>query len=156
VSDLKALYQSLIIEHGKHPRREGPLDLATHEARRTNPLCGDRVTLRLRIEDGVVRAVAFEAKGCLLAKASASILGDLVDGRTADEALALATTVHAIAHDADPPGDVGPLQVLRPVRDFAARIACIELAWTCLEDALHDGAASGPNAQPPGEALHRR
>jgi nitrogen fixation NifU-like protein len=136
VSDPRALYQALVLEHGNHPRREGPLEGATHEARRTNPLCGDRITLRLRIEGDEIRAVAFEAKGCLIAKASASILGDIVEGKSAADARAFAKALHALARDAEPPADAGALEPLRPVREFPARIACVELAWTCLEEAL--------------------
>ena len=136
MSDPKALYQDLVKDHGQHPRREGVLAGATHEAKKTNPLCGDRVTLRLRVEDGTVRGVAFEARGCLLAKASASILGEVVEGRTVEDARAFARTLHALAHDATPPTDAGPLEPLRPVREFPARASCIELAWDCLEKAL--------------------
>jgi nitrogen fixation NifU-like protein len=136
VSDPRELYQALVRDHGNHPRREGPLEGTTHEARRTNPLCGDRITLRLRLEGAVIRAIAFEARGCLLARASASILGDIVEGRTPAEARAYATALHALAHDADAPADVGPLEVLRPVRGFPARLTCVELAWSCLVDAL--------------------
>ena len=136
MSDAKALYQALVVDHGNHPRHSGPLEGATHEARCSNPLCGDRVTLRLRVEGGVIRAVAFEARGCLLATASASLLGDLVDGQSPSDALARARVLRALASDPQPPADAGPLEVLRPVRDFPARVGCIALAWQCLEQAL--------------------
>jgi nitrogen fixation NifU-like protein len=136
VSDPRELYQALVRDHGNHPRREGTLEGPTHEARRTNPLCGDRITLRLRLEGDVISAIAFEARGCLLARASASILGDIVEGRTTDEARAYAKALHQLVRHADAPAEVGPLEVLRPVRGFPARLACVELAWSCLEDAL--------------------
>jgi nitrogen fixation NifU-like protein len=135
VSDPRELYQALVLEHGHRPRREGTLEGKTHEARRTNPLCGDRVTLHLRLEGDVIRAYAFEARGCLLARASASILGGIVEGRTVAEARAYAATLRGLARDPEPP-DAGPLEALRAVRAFPARIACVELAWACLEDAL--------------------
>jgi nitrogen fixation NifU-like protein len=136
MSDPRELYQALILEHGNHPRRERKLDGTTNEARRTNPLCGDRITLSLRVDGGVIRAVGFEARGCLIARASASILGDIVEGRTAAEARVFARALHALARDAEPPADAGPLEPLRPVRAFPARIACVELAWSCLDEAL--------------------
>jgi nitrogen fixation NifU-like protein len=134
--DAKALYQELILEHGKHPRHEGPLAGATHEATETNPLCGDRVTVRVRVEDGVVREACFEARGCMIARASASILVDTITGRTVADATALEATLQALAAAKAPPADAGPLEPLRGVREFPARVRCATLAWSCLARAL--------------------
>jgi nitrogen fixation NifU-like protein len=140
--DPKSLYQALVLEHGKHPRREGPLAGATAEHRADNPLCGDRVTLRLVVADGSVRALRFEAKGCLIAKASASILGELVEGRTLAQARALSAELHALAQGHAPAQPTAELAPLAAVRDFPARVACVELPWFCLDGAL--GSAEGP------------
>jgi len=134
--DATALYQALVVEHGNAPRRLGPLPGATHQARLTNPLCGDRVTLRLRVVEEVVAALRFEARGCLLATASASLLGDAVEGQPVARARELAALVHALVTDPAAPGALGPLELLRPVREFPARLACVELPWKALVAAL--------------------
>jgi nitrogen fixation protein NifU and related proteins len=136
MSDPRELYQALVLEHGNAPRRQGPLERATHQARVTNPLCGDRVTVRLHVADGRIATLRFEARGCLLATASASILGDLVEGQTVEHARALASTLHALLTDLAPPADLGPLAPLAPVRDFPARLACVELPWKALVGSL--------------------
>jgi nitrogen fixation protein NifU and related proteins len=134
--DAAALYQALVVEHGNAPRRQGPLPTATHQARLTNPLCGDRVTMRLQVAGGAVQVLRFEARGCLLATASASLLGDLVEGQPVARARELAAQVHALLTEAAAPPDLGPLELLRPVRDFPARQACVELPWRALTAAL--------------------
>jgi nitrogen fixation NifU-like protein len=134
--DAKTLYQALILDHAKHPRREGALPGATHEATATNPLCGDRVTVRVRVEGGVVEDVRFEAKGCMIARASASILAETIAGRTTTDALALEGTLQALAAGPEPPREAGPLEPLRSVRAFPARVGCVTLAWSCLQQAL--------------------
>ena len=134
--DPKALYQALILEHAARPRNAGPLPEATHEATAHNPLCGDRVTLRLRVVDGVVRDARFEARGCMIALASASLLGEAVREQTIAEALTLARTLQSLVADERPPDDAGPLEPLRGVRDFPARKACATLPWDALAEAL--------------------
>lgn len=141
-TDPKALYQALILDHAKRPRREGPLSGATHEATKANPLCGDLVTVRLRVEDGVIRDARFEAKGCMIAKASASILVDTIAGLAVAEAASLEATLQALASAPAPPSDAGPLEPLRGVRGFPARVGCATLAWSCLKDALLTGSRS--------------
>jgi nitrogen fixation NifU-like protein len=136
VSEAGALYQALVVDHGNAPRRVGPLEGATHQARVTNPLCGDRVILRLRVAEGVVAALRFEARGCLLATASASVLGELVEGHPVPRARELAALMRSLVAPGPAPADLGPLELLRPVRDFAARLACVELPWKALTTAL--------------------
>jgi nitrogen fixation NifU-like protein len=92
----KELYQSLILDHGNAPRNEGRLEDATHEATMTNPLCGDRITLRLAVTPEGVAAARFEARGCMIARASASMLTESVRGRTVADVLALAAAVEAL------------------------------------------------------------
>jgi nitrogen fixation NifU-like protein len=136
VSDADALYQALVVDHGQAPRRVGPLEGATHQARVTNPLCGDRVVVRLQVAEGVVTALRFEARGCLLATASASLLGELVEGQPVGRARELAALLRALVGAGPAPVDLGPLELLRPVRDFPARVACVELPWKALATAL--------------------
>jgi nitrogen fixation NifU-like protein len=137
-TDPSSLYQALVLEHGNHPRREGTLEGATHEARQTNPLCGDRVILRLTVADGVVQSLRFEVRGCLITKASASLMGEVVEGQRVEEARALATKLEALARAPSPPtaDELGPLAPLAAVREFPARVACVELPWRALVTAL--------------------
>ncbi len=142
--DAKTLYQDLILDHGRSPRNEGPLDGATHEATSTNPLCGDRVTVRLRVDAGAVTAARFEARGCLIARASASLLTEAVAGRSLAGAVELAGTLGALVTGDPAPADVGTLEPLRGVREFPARRNCVLLAWRALE-----AAAGGRELQRP-------
>ena len=82
MSDLRELYQSVILDHNKHPRNFGALDGATHKADGHNPLCGDKINLQLIVEDGVVTDVAFEGEGCAISTASASVMTETLKGRT--------------------------------------------------------------------------
>ncbi len=142
--DAKTLYQELIVDHGNAPRNHGPLPGATHEATAKNPLCGDRVTVRLRVDDaGVVREARFEARGCMIAKASGSLLTEAVLGATAEGARALGRTVAELVDgtgDADAaagaPSASGALRALEGVRAFPARKGCVTLAWRALDAAL--------------------
>jgi nitrogen fixation NifU-like protein len=144
--DAQDLYQQALLEHAKSPRHQGPLADATHEATEKNPLCGDRVTLRLRVEDGVIRDASFEARGCMIARAAASLLTDAVRDRTLEDARALATQIDALVTvDAskpepgpmlDPHGAPLELDVLRGVRAFPARRSCALLPFRALVTAL--------------------
>jgi nitrogen fixation NifU-like protein len=126
----KELYQAVILDHGKAPRNEGPLDDATHEATLTNPLCGDRITLRVALTPAGVATARFEARGCMIARASASLLTEAIRGRTVADALALAAAVEAL--EELPP----ELEALSGAREFPARRACVTLAWRALVTAL--------------------
>jgi nitrogen fixation protein NifU and related proteins len=136
VTDAKTLYQEIVVLHGNAPHNMGPLEGATHEATKKNPLCGDRVTVRLRVEGGVVHAARFEARGCMIARASASMMTEAVTGRRVEDAVLLVATLEALVADAAPPPDAGALEPLRGVREFPARRGCVTLAWRALEAAL--------------------
>ncbi len=133
--EANALYKQVVLDHGKHPRNRGALPEATHTATANNPLCGDRVTLRLQIEGDRITAARFEARGCMIAIASASLLTEAVTSHTPAEALDLAATIDALTGDA-PPADVGTLEPLRGVRDFPSRAACVTIPWQALRAAL--------------------
>ncbi len=119
VRDFKTLYQDLVLDHGKAPRNKGTLEGATHEATAKNPLCGDRVTVRMRVEGGMVREARFEARGCMIACASASLLTEAVVECSVERALDLVRTVDAIV--AGEPHDLlgaGALEALRGAQEF--------------------------------------
>ena len=130
--DARTLYQDVILQHGKTPHNEGPLADATHEATAKNPLCGDRITLRLRVADGKVEEARFEAKGCMIAKASASLLTDAIRGLSLSAALALLPCVERSITTGEAVADPGPLESLRGAHAFPARRACVLLPWRAL------------------------
>lgn len=145
MSELRDLYQEVILDHNKRPRNFGRLEDATHQANGHNPLCGDRLSLTLRLEDGRIAAIRFEGSGCAISKASASLMTDAVKGRSIEEADLLFADVHAMvtgdaAHEIDPER-LGKLAVLGGVAEFPARVKCASLAWHTLEAALHHAGA---------------
>ena len=136
--DAKSLYQELILDHGKHPRNQGPHPEASHEGTAHNPLCGDRVTVRLRTDEAGRVTARFEGRGCLISLASASLLTEAVAGRTTEEALGLSGDVEALVGPGEAPGELGALEALRGAREFPGRRACVTLAWQALRKALGD------------------
>ncbi|MCB9751436.1 MAG: SUF system NifU family Fe-S cluster assembly protein [Myxococcales bacterium] len=134
---MEQLYKAAVLEHSKRPRNHGPLAPCSHEARGINPLCGDRITIQLRVEDDRVRAAGFTARGCAIARASGSILTEVIAGRAVDEARQLAARLDALLRGDAPPGAGDePLAPLLGVRAFPARLRCATLAWETLLDAL--------------------
>lgn len=142
--NLRDLYQEVIVDHGRRPRNFGPLPEASHQAEGFNPLCGDRLTLRLQVVDGVIAEARFEGVGCAISTASASLMTEALHGRRVDEAETLFAAFHAMLTGAGqaPPAGLGKLEVLAGVREFPSRIKCATLAWHTLQAALH--AAGGP------------
>lgn len=144
MSDLRDLYQEVIIDHGRRPRNFGPLPGHNHHAEGFNPLCGDKLTLYLRLVDGVIADVRFEGTGCAISTASASLMSEALKGKSIEEAEELFTRFHALLTEADETRaarlaePLGKLQVLAGVREFPARIKCATLAWHTLHAALHD------------------
>ena len=148
MGDLRELYQEVIIDHGKRPRNFGAMDDASHRADGYNPLCGDRMTLYLKLTDGVVEAVRFEGSGCAISTASSSMLTEILKGKTEAEARRLAKDFVALvtAEREDDSGleALGKLAVFAGVKSFPSRVKCATLAWHTLEFALdeHSGEAS--------------
>lgn len=143
MSDLRDLYQEVIFDHYRHPRNRGALPQANHRAEGYNPLCGDRISLYLRVEDGIVKDARFEGSGCAIATASASMMTEALIGKSEAQAQALFERFHAMVtaqHDL-PAGTseaLGKLATLGGVREFPARIKCATLAWHTLRAALND------------------
>ena len=149
---LASLYQGIILEHNARPRNCGPLTPCTHQALAQNPLCGDTVTLRLRLDAGAIVAAAFEGDGCALCRASASLLTLAVTGCTPTEATALADALDALVSPASDPrpeaeeSRLGDLVALRGVRDVPARRRCATLPWEALRAALAASLQPAPAA----------
>jgi nitrogen fixation NifU-like protein len=139
--EVAALYQRVILDHNARPRNAGPLASPTHEARAHNPLCGDTVTLRLRVDGGRIAEARFEAEGCALCRASASLLTLAVAGRTPEEAAAVAADLDRFLargpdRDEAAASRLGDLTALAGVRDVPARRRCATLPWEALRAAL--------------------
>jgi len=137
--DLRELYQDIILEHSKHPRNFGKLAEANRQARGNNPLCGDRITLALKLDGDRIADAKFEAKGCAISVASASMMTEMVKGKTADEARALFEQFHGLVTGKpmnDESDDLDRLAALSGVRDFPSRIKCATLPWHALTAAL--------------------
>jgi nitrogen fixation NifU-like protein len=137
MSDLRDLYQEVILDHNKRPRNFHALPDARH-ANGHNPLCGDRVTVYVRMDNGRIADAAFTGSGCAISKASASLMTDAVRGLSPDEARGLFSTFHdAVTGRRDVPDEaLGKIAVLTGVRDYPSRVKCATLAWHALEDAL--------------------
>jgi len=139
--DLKDLYQEVIIDHSKRPRHFGKLAGQNREAEGYNPLCGDRLTVELIVEDGIVKDAAFEGAGCAISTASASLMTDMVRGKTEAEAQALFRQFQDLVTRNDPPTEddlleLEKLAALAGVRAFPSRVKCATLAWHTLSAAL--------------------
>jgi nitrogen fixation NifU-like protein len=136
--DLNDLYQEVILDHNRRPRNFHVLQDASHRAEGYNPLCGDRLTLYLKIDDGVIRDVGFEGSGCAISKASASLMTDAVKGQSTADARSLVDRFQRMV--TTPPEqeveDLGKLSALAGVREFPVRVKCASLAWHTLKAAI--------------------
>jgi nitrogen fixation NifU-like protein len=135
-SRLQELYQEVILDHNRRPRNFRTIEHGRH-AEGYNPLCGDRVTVYLRVEGDRIQDASFQGSGCAISKASASLMTDSVKGKTIEEAEALFERFHRlITRSADEPADdLGKLSVFAGVREFPARIKCASLPWHTLRAA---------------------
>lgn len=138
MSELADLYQDVILEHSRHPRNFGKLDDANREAKGNNPLCGDRVTIYLKLDGDKIADAHFEAKGCAISVASASMMTSMVKGKTVAEAKALFERFHALVTGKANGSDEGldELAALSGVKDFPTRIKCATLPWHTMTAAI--------------------
>ncbi len=137
MSDLADLYQDVILDHSRHPRNFGHPDDANREAQGNNPLCGDRVTVYLHIDGEVIAGASFEARGCAISLASASMMTEMVKGRTVAEARDLFDRFHRLVTEEDGDGDgLNELEALSGVREFPMRIKCATLPWHTMTAAI--------------------
>jgi nitrogen fixation protein NifU and related proteins len=139
MAELRDLYQQVILDHNKNPRHRGEPARHTHQAQGNNPLCGDRVTVFVQVEDGVIRDVGFDGSGCAISTASASLMTGAVVGKTVAEAERLFHDFHEMVVDPEAPADtarLGKLAAFAGVRGFPARVKCANLPWHTLHAAL--------------------
>ena len=147
-SELQGLYQEVIIDHSKQPRNFRKFEDATGTAEGFNPLCGDHLTVYVKLAGGVIEDIAFQGDGCAISKASASLMTTALKGKNEAEALALFGRVHTLLtvgpNGEVKPEDVGKLAVLSGVWEFPTRVKCATLAWHALRTAL-EGKDAGSN-----------
>jgi nitrogen fixation NifU-like protein len=140
MADLTELYQQTIVEHNRSPRNFKTLDHPTHEAQGDNPLCGDRISLQLKVDGDVIREVGFQGSGCAISQASASLMTSAVTGKSPADAERLFHAFHdMVAGGSSAPADpsvLGKLAAFAGVKQFPARVKCANLAWHTLHAAL--------------------
>ncbi|MCH9699571.1 MAG: SUF system NifU family Fe-S cluster assembly protein [Gammaproteobacteria bacterium] len=138
--DMRSLYQEVIFDHNRNPRNFHVMEDANRVIDGYNPLCGDRLTLYLKIDDNdIISDASFQGEGCAISTASVSLMTDLIKGKTVDEADQLFKQFHQITttHDEDIQLEtLGKLAVLAGVRDYPSRVKCATLAWHTLNAAI--------------------
>ena len=150
MTELSALYQAVVLDHNRSPRNFRAVNPHDYSADGNNPLCGDRVHVELRVDaHGRIEDIGFDGEGCAISTAAASIMTDVLMGRTVDEARAIAARFQRLVTDRD--GDpvtandpvLEKLQALAGVRDYPTRVRCATLAWHTLQAALDSPAGQG-------------
>lgn len=139
---LRELYQEVIIDHGRHPRNFGPLPSANHHKEGFNPLCGDKIHVHVQEENGVVKKIQFEGSGCAISMASASLMSEVLSGKSLAEITQIFNDFHLLVTEGNASENLGKLAVLGGVREFPARVKCATLAWHTLNAALLDSSDS--------------
>ena len=135
MSELRELYQEMILDHGKRPRNFRSQDGA-HCAEGHNPLCGDRITVFVRTDGEIIEDVSFQGTGCAISTASASMMTEALRGKTLDEARALFQRFHELVAAGGDAEEIGKLEVFKGVGEFPMRVKCATLAWHTLRAAL--------------------
>ena len=143
MAELDDLYQEVILDHNKSPRNFRVMENANHKAEGYNPLCGDHVTVYLRLRDGLIEDISFQGSGCAISKASASIMTAELKGKRESDAAEVFDRVHRMltGDGVDGGQNLGKLTVLSGVSKFPARVKCASLAWHTMNAALKGGAA---------------
>ena len=140
MSELRELYQEVILDHGRNPRNCGAIEGANCSADGHNPLCGDRIRISVKTRDGVIDQVAFDGAGCAISTASASMMTEALRGKTVAEVQAIFEAFHELVTRDDEPGTPEGLPpklvVFAGVREFPMRVKCATLAWHTLRAAL--------------------
>jgi nitrogen fixation NifU-like protein len=139
MSDLRDLYQEVILDHNKRPRNFRVLNPYSHKAEGYNPLCGDKVTVYLDVQDGIIKDLSFQGAGCAISSASASMMTEALKGKSIAEVEKLFKDFHdAVTGASEPSPKLGKLAVLAGVRDYPSRVKCATLVWHTLRAALEN------------------
>jgi nitrogen fixation protein NifU and related proteins len=145
VDELQDLYREVILDHNRRPRNFGELPGANHVVEAVNPLCGDKLTLYVKVGDGRVEDIRFKGTGCAISVASSSLMTERVKGQTIGDSLELFAKVHGLLTGATEhaPEDLDKLAALSGVREYPTRVKCASLAWHALKAAV-TGAENAP------------
>jgi nitrogen fixation NifU-like protein len=139
MASLSELYQNVILEHNRSPRNYRAMQDANRMAEGNNPLCGDQLTVWLKVEDGVIRDASFQGSGCAISRASASLMTGAVKGKTSAEATELFEKFHRLVTGRLDPAEsetLGKLAVFSGVSEYPIRVKCASLAWHTMREAL--------------------
>lgn len=140
MNEIQALYQQMILDHNKNPRNFAEMEDPTHSSEGHNPLCGDEVTIYMKIHEGIIEDITFIGSGCAISTSSASIMTTVLKGRTLEEAEQFFNQFHGIvtaSMDTHINSDeLGKLAVFTGVREFPARVKCASLAWHTMSNAM--------------------
>jgi nitrogen fixation NifU-like protein len=140
MSELNDLYQEVILDHSRHPHNYHAMADATRKAEGYNPLCGDQVTVYLKLSGDKIEDVSFEGSGCAISKSSASVMTDLVKGKSKNEAAALFEKFRNMVtgEDKQPKDETDKLAIFSGVSAFPTRVKCAVLGWHTLRSALEN------------------
>ncbi|MCL5261049.1 MAG: SUF system NifU family Fe-S cluster assembly protein [Gammaproteobacteria bacterium] len=138
MTDINELYQAVIIEHSRHPRNFCVIEHPSSNAEGYNPLCGDKLTLYLNTKNGIIENVCFQGSGCAISMASASLMSEMIKGKTIAETTELFEAFQHLLTTGEKPQDnkLGKLAVLAGVAQYPMRVKCATLAWHTLKAAL--------------------
>ncbi len=136
MSDLRELYQDVIIDHGRHPRNIGEMQDATHRQEGFNPLCGDKVKVYIKLHADRVENIQFEGCGCAISMASASLMTEALKEKTLAEVDILFSAYHELVTCGATSDHLGKLRVMAGLREFPLRVKCATLAWHTMKAAL--------------------
>ncbi|MBI3586840.1 MAG: SUF system NifU family Fe-S cluster assembly protein [Ignavibacteriales bacterium] len=140
MSELRSLYQEIILDHNKNPRNFKKLENADRVVEGYNPLCGDHYTIYLKLKDDRIEEITFDGGGCAISKASASVMSSILKGKTKAEAEELFETFHKLVigelKGLDSMDELGKLAAFSGVSEFPARVKCASLAWHTMKSAL--------------------
>ena len=142
-SEFRELYQEIIMDHNRHPRNYRKMEDATHVLDGRNPVCGDHYKIYLKVEEGIVKDVSFEGDGCAISKASASVMTQVVKGKTVEEAKHLFNVFHEIVTGEkridDFDENLNKIAAFAGVSEFPVRVKCATLSWHTMNLALTEG-----------------
>ena len=141
MASLSGLYQDLILDHNRAPQNFRRMEDANRRVEGINPLCGDRLTVWLRMEDGVIKDAAFQGSGCAISKASASLMTSAVKGKTSEEAEALFERFRRLVTGSMEQAEaesLGKLAAFSGISEFPIRVKCASLSWHALKAALSE------------------
>jgi nitrogen fixation NifU-like protein len=137
VNELKELYREVILDHNRSPRNFGELEDADRVVEGVNPLCGDRMTLYVKLDDGRIGDIKFKGSGCAISVASSSLMTERVKGASIEESMKLFDLIHEmLAGNGAAPDEMDKLAALSGVREYPARVKCASLGWHALKTAL--------------------